>query len=180
MSTSRKLIITLVALASIATAAIGASFSSFTAAPLTIKSQSFADGALSIGALSNNAIFQVNNAIVGTTATGSITIEDTGTIAAHFTMTGSVDTGSSGALAGALSMQVYADTDMSPGAEIYNGTIAGFSSLDLGVFNPYNTPGDRHTYYFHVALPSTGTNSGDNALQGQSMSATFTWNAVQA
>jgi len=180
MSTSRKLIITFVALASIAAAAVGASFSSFTAAPLTIQSQSFADGSLSIGADRTSAIFALTNAIVGSTATGSITIQDTGSIAAHFTMTGSVDTGANTALAGDLTMTIYQDNDLVPASIIYTGTVASFSSLDLGVFQPKNAAGDKHTYFFHVALPTTGTNTGDNSLQGQSMSATFSWNAVQA
>lgn len=180
MTTSRKLFVTSLALCGIAIAAVGASYSSFTAAPLKIQSQAFSDGAVSIGADRTSAIFSIHDAIVGSEATGSVTIEDTGSIPAHFTMTGSVDAGSSAALADALTMKIYQDVDASTPALIYNGTVAAFTSLDLGVFQKMNTAGDRHTYFFHVLLPTTGTDTGDNALQGLTVNSTFSWNAVQA
>ena len=180
MSTSRKLLVTLLALCGIAVAAVGASFSAFTAAPLQIQSQSFANGALSIGADKTSAIFSIQDAIVGSEATGSITIEDTGSIPAHFTMTGSVDSGSSSTLSTDLVMTIYADQDSTVAAIIYQGAVSAFTGLDLGVFQKKNAAGDRHTYFFHVLLPTTGSNTTDNGLQGQSVSTTFSWNAVQA
>jgi hypothetical protein len=53
----------------------------------------------------------------------------------------------------------------------------GSLSAALGTFA---ANGDAHTFYFHVSLPSTGSNAGDNALQGLSASEDFTWSAVQA
>lgn len=180
MSTSRKLLITLLAISAIAVAAVGASFSSFTAAPLTIQSQSFANGALSIGHSSTDAVFSIHDAIVGSEATGSIQILDTGSIPAKFTMTGSVIAGSSATLPGQLTMTIYQDAD-STGTPVYSGTLAAFSSLDLGTYQKAGTVGlDRHTYYFHVLLPTTGSDSGDNALQSQTVNYTLSWNAVQA
>lgn len=180
MTTSKKLLITLLALCAIAIAAVGASFSSFTASPLKIESQAFANGSLSIGADKTSAIFSISNAVIGSEATGSVTIADTGSIPAHFTMNGSVDAGSDSTLAGDLTMTVYQDSDATPSAIVYQGPVSNFSTLDLGTFQPKGQTGDRHTYYFHVLLPTTGSDSGDNALQGKSVSSTFSWNAAQA
>ena len=53
----------------------------------------------------------------------------------------------------------------------------GTFSASLGTFAPTN---GAHTFYFHVSLPSTGSDAGDNALQGLSADESFTWSAVQA
>jgi len=180
MTIPRKVLLTLVALSAIAIGAVGATFSSFTADPLQIQSQAFADGSLSIGADRTSAIFSIHDAIVGSEATGSVTIEDTGSIPAHFTMNGSVDAGSSSSLASQLIMTIYQDQDATPAAIVYTGKVSAFSTLDLGTFQKQSTPGDRHTYYFHVLLPSSGTNAGDNLFQGQTVNSTFTWNASQS
>jgi hypothetical protein len=70
---------------------------------------------------------------------------------------------------------VYKDVD--GGSALYDGSLVGFSSASLGTFA---ASGDSHTFYFHVSFPSTGTDAGDNVLQGLSASTTFTWSAVQA
>ena len=179
MTIPRKVLLTLVALSAIAIGAVGATFSSFTADPLQIQSQAFADGSLSIGADRTSAIFSIHDAIVGSEATGSVTIQDTGSVPAHFTMNGSVDAGSSSSLASQLKMTIYQDQD-STGVPIYTGAVSAFSTLDLGVFTKNGTTGDRHTYYFHVLLPTSGSSAGDNLFQGQTVNSTFTWNATQS
>jgi spore coat-associated protein N len=178
MSTSKKFLITLLALSAIAVAAVGASFSAFTATPVTIASQAFANGSLSMSA-NTSAIFTIHDAIVGSSTTGSIKISDTGTIPADFSLAGSVDNGSDANLAGILTMQIYKDVDLTS-TPIYSGLVSAFSGLDLGLFQKMGTAGDNHTYYFHVELPTTGTTAGDNALQGKTVSSTFSWNAVQS
>jgi hypothetical protein len=40
--------------------------------------------------------------------------------------------------------------------------------------------GVGHVFYFHVTFPTTGTDAGDNVLQGLAVSTTFTWSATQA
>ena len=52
----------------------------------------------------------------------------------------------------------------------------GVSSAALGTFA---ANGDSHTFYFHVSLPSTGSDAGDNLLQGLAASESFTWSATQ-
>ena len=55
-------------------------------------------------------------------------------------------------------------------------SLGGFSSVSLGTFA---ASGGSHVFYFHVTLPTTGTDAGDNLLQGLSSSTTFTWSATQ-
>jgi spore coat-associated protein N len=183
MSTSKKFLITLLALSAIAVAAVGASFSAFTATPVTIASQAFANGSLAMSA-STSAIFTIHDAVVGSSTTGSITISDIGTIPANFSLTGSTDSGSDANLASILTMQIYKDVDLTS-TPIYSGLVSTFAALPtgglaLGTFQKAGTAGDNHTYYFHVELPSTGSTAGDNALQAKTVSSTFSWNAVQS
>ena len=63
-----------------------------------------------------------------------------------------------------------------PGAKVYDGGLDELGSVDLGAFA---ADGGAHTFYFHVSLPSTGSDAGDNLLQGKSASASFTWSATQ-
>ena len=70
---------------------------------------------------------------------------------------------------------VYKDSDGAAGAKIYDGSLDGLGSVSLGTFA---ADGDAHTFYFHVVLPTTGSDAGDNAFQGKSASASFTWSAT--
>jgi hypothetical protein len=118
----------------------------------------------------SGAIFNSTAMKIGDTATGSVTITNTGTLAGAYTLSGS-SSGSS-ALSSQLNLKVYKDVD--GGTALYDGSLGGFSSVALG------TNGDAHTFYFHVSFPTTGSDAGDNALQGLSASTTFTWSATQA
>jgi hypothetical protein len=120
------------------------------------------------------AIFSSVAMKIGDTATGSVTITNTGTLSGDYTLTGS-SSGSS-ALANQLHLTLYKDTDGS-GTPVYDGSLGSFSSASLGTFAATN---GAHTFYFHVSLPTTGSNPGDNALQGLSADESFTWSAVQA
>jgi hypothetical protein len=111
---------------------------------------------------------------IGDSATGSVTISNTGSLAGAYTLTGS-GSGSS-VLANQLTLKIYADVDNS-GTPVYDGSLGGFSSVSLGTFAA--TTGS-HAYYFHVTLPTTGADTTDNAFQGLSATETFTWSAVQA
>jgi predicted ribosomally synthesized peptide with SipW-like signal peptide len=171
---STKILLTLATVAAVSAAAIGGTYASFTATPTTISSNAFTTGTLSMSRSGSGAIFSSGNMKIGDTATGSVTIDNTGSLAADYTLDSSVS-GDSG-LAGQLQLTIYADTDGS-GTPVYSGLIGDVSSASLGSFAA--TSGS-HTYYFHITLQSTGSNAGDNALQGKTASASFTWNATQA
>ena len=169
-----KVLLSLAAVAAVTVAAVGGTFANFTATPTSIASNAFAAGSLSMTRSGSGAIFSASAMKIGDSATGSITISNTGSLAGAYTLAGS--SSGSAALANQLTLKIYADVDNS-GSPIFDGTLGGFSSASLGTFAAST---GSHTYYFHVTLPTTGADSTDNAFQGLSASETFTWSAVQA
>jgi hypothetical protein len=167
---AHKVAATLVAVATVSVGALGGTYANFTATPVTISNNAFATGTLTIGRSGSGAIFNATNQKIGQDSTGSVTIQNTGSMDGLFTLSSSA----TGDLASALKLVIYKDKDL--GTKLYDGTLSGMSSADLGVI----AQGASSTFYFHVLLPSTGSDAGDNALQGKTASATFTWNAVQA
>ena len=169
----KKILLSLAALAVVAVAAVGGTFANFTATPTTIASNAFASGTLTMNRSGSGAIFSSAAMKIGDTATGSVTITNTGTLAGAYTLTGS--SSGSAALASQLHLTLYKDVD--GGTAIYDGSLGSFSSVSLGTFA---TSGGAHTFYFHVSFPTTGSDAGDNALQGLSADESFTWSATQA
>jgi spore coat-associated protein N len=171
--TFTKTLLSLGAVAIVAVAAVGGTFANFTATPTSISSNAFASGSLVMTRSGSGAIFSASAMKIGDSATGSVTITNTGSLAGAYTLAGSAS--GSAALSNQLNLKVYADVD--GGSALYDGSLGGFSSASLGTFAANS---GAHTYYFHVSLPTTGSDAGDNALQGLSASETFTWSAVQA
>ena len=171
--TFQKLLLSAAAVAIVSVGAVGGTFANFTATPTSISSNAFATGSLAMSRSGSGAIFSLSSMKIGDTASGSITITNTGTLAGAYTLAGS--TSGSAPLAGQLQLTIYKDAD--GGTPVYNGTLAGLSSASLGTFA---ANGDAHTFYFHVSLPSAGSDTADNAFQGLSANASFTWTASQA
>jgi spore coat-associated protein N len=169
-----KILLTIAAIVAVGTVAVGGTYANFTATPTTVTSNAFTSGALTMTRSGSGAILSASAMKIGDTAAGSVTITNTGTLAGVYTLAGST-TGSS-ALAGQLQLKIYADAD-NAGTPVYSGALSGLSSVSLGTFT---ANGDAHTYYFHVSLPTTGSDAGDNAFQGLSAAATFSWSATQA
>ena len=168
-----KIFLSLAAIAVVAVASVGGTFANFTATPTTISSNAFASGSLTMSRSGSGAIFSSVAMKIGDTAPGSVTITNTGTLSGAYTLTGS--SSGSAALASQLHLTLYKDVDGS-GTPIYDGSLGTFSA-SLGTFA---ANGGAHTFYFHVSLPTTGTDAGDNALQGLAADESFTWSAVQA
>jgi predicted ribosomally synthesized peptide with SipW-like signal peptide len=175
---SFKILASLGALAAIGVLAIGGTYANFSATPTTISSNAFTTGTLSMSRSGSGAVLAASALKIGQESTGSVTISNTGSLAGIYSLGGST-TGSS-ALAGALKLVVYKETDNDTTSKLYDGALSGLSSVSLGTFAPAGASGDAHTFYFHVSLPSTGSDAGDNLLQGTTASASFTWSAVQA
>jgi hypothetical protein len=167
-----KILLSLAALGAISVAAIGGTFANFTATPTSISSNAFAAGELTMTRSGTGAVLSADTMKIGDTASGSITITNTGNLAGAYTLAGS--SSGSAALAAQLHLTVYKDTD--GGTAIYDGALGSFSA-SMGTFA---ADGDAHTFYMHVSLPTTGSDAGDNLLQGLSASETFTWSATQA
>ena len=173
MSKHKKILLTLALLGLVSFAAVGGTYANFTATPTSISNNGFTAGSLTMNRSGSGAIFSSAAMKIGDTVTGSVTITNSGNLAGLYTLSGS-SSGSS-ALAGQLQLKIYKDLDSS-GVPVYSGALSGFSSADLGTFA---ASGDAHTFYFHVTLPTTGTDAGDNVFQGLSVSATFAWSATQ-
>jgi hypothetical protein len=173
-TTTNKILATVAAVAAVSVATIGGTFANFTATPTTISNNAFAAGSLTMTRSGTGAILSSSGMKIGETVSGSVTITNTGTIAGAYSLSGS--TSGSAALAGQLHLVIYKDNDGVPASQVYDGSLSGFASAALGTFA---ANGDAHTFYFHVDLPTTGTDAGDNAFQGLSTSAEFTWSATQ-
>jgi spore coat-associated protein N len=173
MIKQKKILLTLALLGLVSFAAVGGTFANFTATPTSISSNGFTAGSLTMSRSGSGAIFSSAAMKIGDTVTGSVTITNSGNLAGAYVLSGSASGSSS--LGSQLQLKIYKDVDSS-GVPVYSGALSGFSSADLGTFA---ANGDTHTFYFHVTLPTTGTDAGDNVFQGLSSSATFTWSATQ-
>jgi camelysin-like metallo-endopeptidase len=169
---AHKVMATVVAVAAVSASALGGTYATFTATPVTIASNAFATGTLTIARGGSGAIFTSTNQKIGQESTGSVTISNTGSLDGAFSLGGTA----TGTLGPNLKLVIYKGTDNSGANKLYDGTLSAFSSADLGTI----AGGASGTYYFHVSLPTTGSDATDNALQGKSASETFTWSAVQA
>ena len=166
-----KILLSLAALGAVSVAAIGGTFANFSATPTSIANNAFASGSLTMTRSGSGAIFSASAMKIGDTATGSVTITNTGTLAGAYTLDGS--SSGSAALASQLHLTLYKDVD--GGTAIYDGPLGSFTT-SLGTFAATN---GAHTFYFHVSLPTTGADATDNVLQGLSATETFTWSATQ-
>src|SRR5881396_2990231 len=125
-----KILLSVATVAVVTVAAVGGTFANFTATPTSIASNAFAAGSLSMTRSGSGAIFSASTMKIGDSATGSITITNTGNLAGVYTLSGS-SSGSS-ALTGQLNLKVYKDVD--GGTALYDGSLSGFSSASLGTF----------------------------------------------
>src|SRR6266513_255956 len=126
---------------------------------------------LSLAAVSVIAVAAVGGTFANFTATPTAIASNafaSGTLSLSGSTTGSAP------LASQLNLKVYKDVD--GGTALYDGSLGAVSSSALGTF----AAGEAHTFYFHVTFPTTGTDAGDNVLQGLAASTTFTWSATQA
>jgi hypothetical protein len=167
-----KILLSFAALGAISVAAIGGTFANFSATPTSIASNGFATGTLTMNRSGSGAIFNSSAMKIGEEATGTVTISNTGTLAGVYKLDGA--TSGAAALISKLHVTIYKDTDGS-GTPLYDAGFGGVSSVDLGTF----AAGGSHAFYFHVSLPTTGSDATDNALQGLAASETFTWSATQ-
>lgn len=172
-TTMTKILLSLAALGAVSIAAIGGTFANFSATPTSISSNGFATGTLTMNRAGSGVIFNASAMKIGQEATGSVTIQNTGTLAGAYTLAGTAS-GDAG-LISKLHLTIYKDNDGS-GTPVYDGGFGGLTSAALGQFA---AGGDSHTFYFHVSLPSQGSDTLDNGLQGLAASESFTWSATQ-
>lgn len=167
------------------TAASGANFNAQSANP----SNTFTAGTLSMGnSLDNAAILTASNMRPGDPATtGTVDIQNTGSLSAPFVLSkGTVSSsGSAGALDGKLNLTIVDCGDFSLGTPVCGdandvvkysgGTVAqmGTTGHTVGALGTF-AASEKHRYKFSVALDS----SADDSYQGGTSTVQFLWNAT--
>ena len=167
-STRRKVLIPLATVLAAGAIAVGsgATFTSTTGNTAsavtsgTLKHTNSKDG---------KAVFDLTNLKPGDTLNGTLTLTNTGSLPAAFSLT---EVSSANGFTGAnLTLAI---TDTTTGASVYNGTFGG---LVDGARTPLATyaAGEAHTYTFTVKLAQDTPNTD----QGKTANAVYQWDSVQ-
>jgi spore coat-associated protein N len=175
----RRALLALAALTASVAVAVGssASFSASSANP----SNTFAAGTLTIlNSKEGLAVLTASNMKPGDSATGTVDVQNTGSLSGAFTLSrsGIVDSDGANPLSAKLNLVVKDCGDFSAGAptcdvgdpQKYSGTIATMTSSALGTF----AASEKHRYQFAVTFDSSAT----NAYQGDTSSVQFDWDAA--
>lgn len=147
----------------------GANFNSASANP----SNTFSAGTISqSNSKAGQAILTASNLKPGGTATGTVTIKNTGSVSGAFVLTQSALTNSDATnpLSAKLNLVIKDEAN----ATVYTGTITGMGNISLGTW----APNDEHTYTFTVSFPDGGASGADNAYQGDTTSVTYNFTAT--
>jgi hypothetical protein len=160
----------------------GANFTASAANPSNV----FTAGTLSISNTPSGAIVTASNMKPGDVATGTVDIENTGSLTGTFTLRRSAltDSDSGNPMSAKLDVLVEDCGDFSAGTpscdaadtDVYSGTLEAMTgTYSLGSFPGNGTTG-KHRYKFTVTFNS----SAGNQYQGDSSTAEFTWDATQS
>ena len=167
-TTRRKVLVPLATLVAAGAVAVGsgATFTSSTGNTIsTVTSGSLEH----TNSKNGGAIFNLSNMKPGDTLNGALTITNTGSLPAKFSLT---EVSSSNGFTGSnLSLSI---TNTTSGAVVYDGTFGG---LQDGLANDLGTAdaGAANSYRFTVRLAQDTP----NADQGKSASAVYAWDSVQ-
>lgn len=165
---SRRLIVAIVALL-VAAVVVVFSFSLFSSTSANPGNMA-STGIMEIGnSDEGQAILTAEGLLPGDTATGTVTIENIGDADGDFTLTASnfVDEPADPALSAALSLVINDGT-----AAIYDGSLAGLSTIDLGTW----APGDAATFTFTISFDLAS----GNEYQDARTTVDLTWDATQS
>ena len=144
--------------------------------------QALASGALTMSnSRDGRAIFSASRLAPGGSATGTVTIRNTGSVAASLVLSPGVaeSSGPRGrALLGALRLRI---DDVTAAVErgVYHGGLEELPALALDTLGP----GSERSYRFFALLPDGGVSAdgaGDNLLQRATMSVAYDWTLTQA
>ncbi|KRB78334.1 hypothetical protein ASE01_03390 [Nocardioides sp. Root190] len=168
MQLSKKVLVPLATLTAAGAIAVG-SGATFTSESNNTISAVTAGTLQQLNSKDGGAIFDLSNLKPGDTLNGSLTLTNTGSLPATFSLT---ETSSTNTFSGSnLSLTI---TNTTTGTPVYNGTFGGLvdgSKNDLGVVQA----GVANNYTFTVKL-ATGAGNED---QGKAASAVYKWDSVQ-
>lgn len=168
MQMSKKVLVPLATLAAAGAIAVG-SGATFTSQSGNTISAVTAGTLEQSNSKNDAAIFDLANLKPGDTLNGSLTLTNTGSLPAAFSLTETTST--NGFSGDNLSLTVVNNTT---GASVYSGTFGGLvdgTKTDLGVVQP----GVANNFTFTVKLAA----SAPNADQGKAASAAYQWDSVQ-
>lgn len=122
----------------------------------------------------NAAIFNLTNMKPGDTVIGAVTITNTGTLPAKFSLTETLSANGFGDKTTGDNYLKLAITNVTTNTPVWSGN---FGALVDGTANPLGefAAGAANTYRFTVTLDAAAGNS----EQGKSANATFRWDATQ-
>lgn len=168
MKNSRKILVPLATLAAAGAIAIG-SGATFTSTTANTISSVTAGTLTHTNSKDNAAVFTLTNLKPGDTLTGSLTLKNTGSLPAAFSLTEKTSTNT---FAGSnLSLEIKNATT---GAVVYTGTFGGLEDgvkKDIGQI----APDASSKFDFTVKLAQDA----DNNDQGKAATATYQWDSVQ-
>jgi spore coat-associated protein N len=167
-----------IALAGAVTAGSGANFNATTANPGNLVTA----GTLAhSNSKADSAVLSADNLKPGDTATGTVDIENTGSLDGVFSLAKSnlSDTPAAASFSTKLTLTVtdLGDPTATPApapVQKYSGTVAGMGPVDLGTW----TAGETHRYQFVITFPDGGGNGADNAYKGASTTVDYDFAAV--
>jgi hypothetical protein len=165
---NRKILVPLATLAAAGAIAVGsgATFTSHTENTISAATS----GTLKhTNSKDNAAIFNLTNMKPGDVLTGGLTLTNTGSLPAKFSLT--EGTSANGFSGSNLSLRI---TNTTTNTVVYDGTFGGLTD---GAKNDIGTiqPGAASSFSFRVALDQNA----DNTQQNKTASATYSWDSVQ-
>ena len=134
----------------------------------SVRANAFAGGSVVLARSGHGAFLSFPDVAIGVTRTGRLTLENEGSRAGTLALSGRVR---SNPFSRRLSLSIS-----SGGQTIYRGSLAGFEAVAAGTI----PAGGRRDFVFRVSLPTTGSSARDDALQGETVDASFSWSAVAA
>jgi spore coat-associated protein N len=181
-ATPRRILIALGGLVAASAVAVGsgANFNSTSANPGSFIS---AGSVVVTDSLAGQSILNVNPMKPGGSTSGTVDIQNGGTVPAGLSLTKAnlVNTPVSPALSSKLTLVVQdlgdpACTVSCPAAvTLYSGTLGSMGTVALGTF----AAGAKHQYKFSVTFPDGGANGADNAYGGAITTVDYLWTATQ-
>lgn len=168
MKTTRKILVPLATLVAAAAVAVG-SGATFTSTTGNTISAVTAGTLTHSNSKADQAIFDLTNMKPGDTLNGTLTLKNTGSLAAQFALT---EVSSANSFTGSnLTLDII---DTTTSATVYSGTFGGLTDgakNDLGTW----AAGASHTFKFVVKL----NQDTPNADQGKTANAVYSWSSVQ-
>lgn len=168
MQLSKKVLFPLATMAAAGAIAVG-SGATFTSTSGNTISSTTSGTLTQLNSKDGKAIFDLTNMKPGDTLNGTLSLTNTGSLPATFSLTEASST--NGFSSDNLTLAI---TNTTTGANVYSGTFGGLvdgAKNDLGVVQP----GVVNNYKFTVKLATTA----GNGEQGKTASAVYTWDSVQ-